>query len=80
VLTTAVVASFGFIPMAVARGTGAEVQRPLATVVIGGLLTATVLTLGLLPSIYAWAKSRSRSHPPAKEQAGRAPGSSLVHE
>jgi cobalt-zinc-cadmium resistance protein CzcA len=53
VLTTALVASVGFLPMAVATGSGAEVQRPLATVVIGGLLTATVLTLGLLPALYA---------------------------
>jgi cobalt-zinc-cadmium resistance protein CzcA len=74
VLTTAVVASFGFIPMAIATGTGAEVQRPLATVVIGGLSTATVLTLGLLPSIYSWVKSRQR------EQARAAPGSDSVHE
>jgi cobalt-zinc-cadmium resistance protein CzcA len=53
VLTTAFVASVGFLPMALASGSGAEVQRPLATVVIGGLVTATILTLGLLPSIYA---------------------------
>ena len=53
VLTTAFVASVGFLPMALATGSGAEVQRPLATVVIGGLFTATLLTLGLLPSIYA---------------------------
>ncbi|AKU94021.1 Cobalt-zinc-cadmium resistance protein CzcA [Labilithrix luteola] len=53
VLTTAFVASVGFVPMALATGTGAEVQRPLATVVIGGLVTATVLTLGLLPALYA---------------------------
>ncbi len=52
VLTTAIVASLGFLPMALAEGTGAEVQRPLATVVIGGLVTATVLTLGLLPTFY----------------------------
>jgi heavy metal efflux system protein len=51
VLTTAVVASLGFVPMALARGTGAEVQRPLATVVIGGLLTATLVTLWVLPSL-----------------------------
>jgi len=50
---TAFVASLGFIPMAVVAGTGAEVQRPLATVVIGGLVTSTVLTLLALPSIYA---------------------------
>jgi cobalt-zinc-cadmium resistance protein CzcA len=53
VLTTAVVASLGFLPMALASGTGAEVQRPLATVVIGGLITATALTLLLLPSLFA---------------------------
>jgi len=52
VLTTALVASLGFLPMAIARGAGAEVQRPLATVVIGGLVTATLLTLFVLPSIY----------------------------
>jgi cobalt-zinc-cadmium resistance protein CzcA len=48
---TALVASLGFVPMAVATGTGAEVQRPLATVVIGGLVTSTALTLFLLPVI-----------------------------
>ncbi len=52
VLITALVASLGFIPMAVATSRGAEVQRPLATVVIGGLITATVLTLYLLPLLY----------------------------
>jgi cobalt-zinc-cadmium resistance protein CzcA len=51
---TALVASFGFIPMALATSTGAEVQRPLATVVIGGLVTATGLTLFLLPILYPW--------------------------
>lgn len=54
VLMTALVASFGFIPMALSTGAGAEVQRPLATVVIGGLVTATLLTLYVLPSLYAW--------------------------
>ena len=52
VLMTASVASFGFIPMAVATGTGAEVQRPLATVVIGGILSSTLLTLLVLPALY----------------------------
>ncbi len=52
VLMTALVASFGFLPMAVSRGDGAEVQRPLATVVIGGLITSTLLTLVVLPAIY----------------------------
>lgn len=54
VLMTASVASIGFIPMALARGPGAEVQRPLATVVIGGLITSTLLTLFVLPTLYAW--------------------------
>jgi cobalt-zinc-cadmium resistance protein CzcA len=54
VLMTAFVASFGFVPMAIATGTGAEVQRPLATVVIGGILSSTFLTLIVLPVLYAW--------------------------
>ena len=53
VVMTALVASLGFVPMALATGTGAEVQRPLATVVIGGLITATLLTLVLLPALYS---------------------------
>lgn len=53
VLMTALVASLGFIPVALSRGTGAEVQRPLATVVIGGLVTSTLLTLLVLPTLYA---------------------------
>jgi cobalt-zinc-cadmium resistance protein CzcA len=52
VLMTALVASLGFIPMALATGTGAEVQRPLATVVIGGILSSTALTLLVLPLLY----------------------------
>lgn len=54
VLMTALVASLGFVPMAISTSAGAEVQRPLATVVIGGLVTATFLTLLVLPTIYAW--------------------------
>jgi cobalt-zinc-cadmium resistance protein CzcA len=54
VLMTALVASLGFVPMALATGAGAEVQRPLATVVIGGILSSTFLTLILLPVLYAW--------------------------
>lgn len=54
VLMTALVAALGFVPMALATGSGAEVQRPLATVVIGGLVTATLLTLLVLPTIYGW--------------------------
>jgi heavy metal efflux system protein len=52
VLMTALVASLGFVPMALATGSGAEVQRPLATVVIGGLVTCTALTLLVLPTVY----------------------------
>jgi len=54
VLMTACVASFGFIPMALSNSTGAEVQRPLASVVIGGLFSSTALTLCLLPVLYEW--------------------------
>jgi cobalt-zinc-cadmium resistance protein CzcA len=54
VLMTALVASLGFIPMAFNVGPGSEVQRPLATVVIGGLITATMLTLLVLPTVYNW--------------------------
>jgi cobalt-zinc-cadmium resistance protein CzcA len=56
VLVTAAVASLGFVPMAIATGAGAEVQRPLATVVIGGILSSTFLTLVVLPVLYAWAE------------------------
>ena len=52
VLMTALVASLGFVPMALATGAGAEVQRPLATVVIGGILSSTLLTLLVLPVLY----------------------------
>jgi cobalt-zinc-cadmium resistance protein CzcA len=52
ILMTALVASLGFVPMALATGTGAEVQRPLATVVIGGLVTSTLLSLFVLPALY----------------------------
>lgn len=58
VLTTALVAALGFVPMAIATGAGAEVQRPLATVVIGGLMTSTFLTLLVLPAVYAWVEGR----------------------
>ena len=59
VLMTALVASVGFIPMAISTSSGAEVQRPLATVVIGGLVSATVLTLLVLPTVYAWLEERA---------------------
>jgi len=60
VLMTAMVASFGFVPMAIATGAGAEVQRPLATVVIGGILSSTFLTLVLLPVLYEWVERKPR--------------------
>ncbi|MFT6974784.1 MAG: cobalt-zinc-cadmium resistance protein CzcA [Bermanella sp.] len=53
VLMTALVASLGFIPMAINTGLGAEVQRPLATVVIGGIISSTILTLYVLPALYS---------------------------
>ena len=52
VLMTALVAAFGFVPMAISTGVGAEVQRPLATVVVGGIVTSTALTLLVLPALY----------------------------
>ncbi len=63
VLMTALVASLGFVPMALATGTGAEVQRPLATVVIGGILSSTTLTLLVLPALYRWAHRRDEDEP-----------------
>jgi len=67
VIVTAFVASLGFVPMAIATGAGAEVQRPLATVVIGGILSSTFLTLVLLPVLYEWAERNVR--PPASASA-----------
>jgi heavy metal efflux system protein len=64
VLMTALVASLGFIPMAVSQAPGAEVQRPLATVVIGGLITATLLTLFVLPTLYEWIERAKRPQTP----------------
>ena len=58
VLMTALVASVGFIPMALSTSAGAEIQRPLATVVIGGLVSATMLTLVVLPTLYVWMEER----------------------
>lgn len=58
-LMTALVASLGFVPMALSTGPGAEVQRPLATVVIGGIITSTFLTLIVLPVLYDWMETRS---------------------
>ncbi|WP_300974912.1 CusA/CzcA family heavy metal efflux RND transporter [Sphingomonas sp. LHG3406-1] len=67
VLMTALVASFGFVPMALATGQGAEVQKPLATVVIGGLITSTVLTLLVLPAITKLLLKASPGRSPEKE-------------
>jgi len=61
VLMTAAVAAFGFIPMALSSSSGAEVQRPLATVVIGGILSSTFLTLVLLPVLYEWVEKTTAS-------------------
>ncbi len=63
VLMTAAVAALGFVPMALATGPGAEVQRPLATVVIGGILSSTLLTLVLLPVLYAWMEREKPTAP-----------------
>jgi predicted RND superfamily exporter protein len=61
---TALVASFGFVPMAIASGTGAEVQKPLATVVIGGIISSTLLTLVVLPALYRIFGARDRKPGP----------------
>jgi heavy metal efflux system protein len=71
VVITALVASLGFVPMALATGTGAEVQKPLATVVIGGLISATLLTLLVLPALYA--RFGGQPHPTVAEDGVSAP-------
>jgi cobalt-zinc-cadmium resistance protein CzcA len=68
VLMTALVASLGFVPMALSTSIGAEVQRPLATVVIGGLVSATVLTLLLLPLLYGWFRGKEDILEPKPEE------------
>ncbi|TAK09975.1 MAG: hypothetical protein EPO38_08685, partial [Rhizorhabdus sp.] len=67
VLMTALVASLGFVPMAFNVGAGAEVQRPLATVVIGGIVSSTLLTLLVLPALYRLIHGRSAGKPPSAE-------------
>ena len=74
VLMTALVASIGFIPVAISHGTGAEVQRPLATVVIGGLVTSTLLTLLVLPTLYNWIEGRQERR---QKRERERPGGSL---
>jgi cobalt-zinc-cadmium resistance protein CzcA len=66
VLITALVASLGFLPMAMNVGTGAEVQRPLATVVIGGIISSTILTLLVLPALYRIVCGRSQGSAPLR--------------
>ena len=64
VLMTATVAAIGLLPAALARGVGSDVQRPLATVIVGGLVTATLLTLLVVPSMYLLLERRfERAHP-----------------
>ena len=69
VLMTALVASLGFIPMALSTGAGAEMQRPLATVVIGGLISATLLTLYVLPTLYVWLERGRAGQKSSAEEA-----------
>jgi cobalt-zinc-cadmium resistance protein CzcA len=72
VLMTALVASLGFVPMATSTSMGAEVQRPLATVVIGGLISSTLLTLFLLPAIYPWFSPRDPTPAPETKPLAKA--------
>ena len=69
----ALVAALGFVPMALATGTGAEVQRPLATVVIGGILSSTALTLLVLPVLYRLAHRKDRDAPDRADEKVLAP-------
>jgi heavy metal efflux system protein len=78
VIMTAAVASLGFLPMALSHGSGAEVQKPLATVVIGGLITATLLTLIVLPCIYLLAERKMKKISPINPTAVLILGLSLV--
>jgi cobalt-zinc-cadmium resistance protein CzcA len=72
VLMTALVASLGFVPMALSTGTGAEVQKPLATVVIGGLISATILTLLVLPALCARFGGQTQKSRPDEDRIGMA--------
>ncbi len=70
VLMTALIASLGLVPMLLATGPGSELQRPLAVVVIGGLVTSTLLTLVLLPTLYVWLEQRGRRRVKTVEENG----------
>jgi cobalt-zinc-cadmium resistance protein CzcA len=72
VLMTAAVASLGFLPMALSSSAGAEVQRPLATVVIGGIVTSTFLTLLVLPAVYPWFAGAGGRDSGGSERSGKA--------
>lgn len=81
VLMTALVASLGFVPMAFSTSAGAEVQRPLATVVIGGLITSSILTLLLLPNLYLWFEAMAKRfdrRPRRERPQGETPSSEAV--
>ena len=78
VLMTASVAILGLVPMLISTGVGAETQRPLATVVIGGLITSTLLTLLLLPLIYEWSESRAEAKQRARDAAEDAESSHAI--
>jgi heavy metal efflux system protein len=80
VLMTALVASVGFIPMAISTSSGAEVQRPLASVVIGGLLSATLLTLFVLPTVYTWVEERANRRTVSSNEAAGAPRLAVSQE
>lgn len=69
VLMTASIAIFGLVPMLLSTGVGAETQRPLATVVVGGLFTSTALTLLLLPLFYEWVETRRERRQGARNSA-----------
>jgi cobalt-zinc-cadmium resistance protein CzcA len=69
VLMTALLAMFGLLPMALSHGIGAETQKPLAVVIIGGLVSATLLTLFVLPTLYLWFERRAADEPPPPESA-----------
>jgi len=79
VLMTALVASLGFVPMALATGAGGEVQRPLATVVIGGILSSTFLTLVLLPTLYEWLEKRKKPADNASVETPSGEGGASPH-